>query len=200
MAVSDAMRRKVEALLGAFERREPHQDAQAFWQGRLPHDKPEQSELAEAFDRTGVDLFNRGDAQAALGAFWPNFLLRLELVRREPADRGAIRDFASAEDLMGVACLALGRLEPAETMLSEALTYRRGLFRDDPADAHAAYLYGVALNHMGQLARAKGEVALEQDYMRQARDHLVEVDRTWPRVSFIEVELAQVRERLDEID
>jgi tetratricopeptide (TPR) repeat protein len=199
MAVSDAMRQRAALLLDEFDRRAPGEDAMAFWKGRLPAGEREQSELAEAFDRHGVGLFNRGDTQAALNAFWPNFMLRLEIVTRHPSDRGAIRDFASAEDLIGLACIALGKVTTAEEMLSEALIYRRGLFQDDPSDAHAALLYGVALSHMGRLEQAKKDVAKALDYLRRARDHLVDVDKGWPNVSFIEMELAEVVERLNKI-
>jgi|1186.fasta_scaffold262890_1 tetratricopeptide (TPR) repeat protein len=198
MATGEGTRQAV-LLLEKFARRDPGEPVMAFWDVELPDDEHEQAELAEAFDRHGVELLNRGDAQRALDAFWPNFLLRLSIVRRHPADRGAIRDFASAEDLMGVACIALGKLDIAEKMLSESLTYRRGLFQDDPSDAHAAFLYGAALSHMGRLEHAKGSVAPALAYFSQARDHLFEVDRRWSGVSFIEMELAEVVEWLQAI-
>jgi uncharacterized RDD family membrane protein YckC len=196
MAVSDAMQRRATLLLDEFNRSKPGENSQAFWEDRLPTEEHEQSELAEAFDRHGVALFNRGHTQAALNAFLPNFLLRLKIVTRHPADRGAIRDFASAEDLMGLAFIELNKLSKAEEMLTEALTYRRGLFQDDPSDAHAATLYGVALSHMGRLEQAKGNNAPALTYLTQARDHLVEVNKMWPAVSFIEMELAEVMTRL----
>lgn len=200
MAVGDGMRQRAVLLLEKFARRNPDEPIMAFWDLELPNDEHEQAELAEAFDRHGVELFNRGDPQGALDAFWPNFLLRLSIVHRHPADRGAIRDFASAEDLMGLACIALDKLDVAEQMLSEALTYRRGLFQDDPSDAHAAYLYGAALNHMGRLEHAKGNVVPALGYYRQAREHLFEVDRRWSGVSFIEMELAEAVEWLGAIE
>jgi tetratricopeptide (TPR) repeat protein len=97
---------------------------------------------------------------------------------------------------MGLACIALKKFNTADEMLSEALTYRRGLFEDDPSDAHAAMLYGVALSHMGQLEQAKGNADKARAYMTDARDHLVEVDRVWPGISFIEIELAEAVDRL----
>ncbi len=199
MAVSEGIRQKAVLLLEKFARRDPSDPVMAFWDVELPNDEHEQPELAEAFDRLGVELFNRGDTQDALEAFWPNFLLRLKIVQRHPAERGAIRDFASAEDLMGLAFIALDKLDLAEQMLSEALTYRRGLFEDDPSDAHAAYLYGAALNHMGRLEHAKGNVEPALVYYRQARDHLLEVDRMWSGVSYIEMELAEAVEQLEAI-
>jgi hypothetical protein len=170
-----------------------------FWQGRLPDDEAHRRGLADAFDRIGVDAFNNGNPAGARNAFWPLFLLRLAIVKEHPGDRAAIRDFASSEDLLGLASLSLGNLAPAEEMLSEALSYRRGLSRDDPSDAHAAYLYGVALSHMSQLARAKGDTMAEADWARQARDHLAEVDAAWPGVSLIADELAAVQSRLAEM-
>ena len=195
MAVGDGMRQRAALILEKFARRD-QREPMAFWAVELPDNEREQAQLAEAFDRHGVELFNRGDAQGALDASWPNFLLRLKIVQRQPADRSAIRDFASAEDLMGLACIELDKLDIAEQMLSEALTYRRGLFQDDPSDAHAANLYGAALNHMGRLEHAKGNVAPALAYFSQARDHLLEVDRRWSGVSFIEMELAEAVERL----
>lgn len=201
MAVSDAVRSTALLLLDQFHLRDPAGTAMAFWDAWLPKGKTdaELGELAEAFDRVGVDLFNDDNVQHALDAFWPNFLLRLDLVKRNPQDRGAIRDFASSEDLMGMALIKLGKLNEAEQMLPEALSYRRGLYQDDPTDAHAAMLYGVALGHMGRLERALGNAAEELVFVRQARDHLAKVDATWPDVSFIEMELAEVEERLQEI-
>lgn len=200
MAVSDAMQRRATLLLEEFSRCSPGENSQAFWEDRFPADEREQTELAEAFDRHGVALFNGGDTQAGLTAFWPNFLLRLKVVTRHPTDRGAIRDFASAEDLIGIACIALNKLSAAEDMLTEALSYRRGLFQDDPSDAHAATLYGVALSHMGRLEQAKGNDASALTYLTQARDHLVEVNKMWPGVSFIEMELAEVMTRLKAVE
>jgi tetratricopeptide (TPR) repeat protein len=196
VAVGHVMRQRAVLLLEKFAQRNPSDPVMSFWDVELPNDEHEQAELAEAFDRLGVELFNGGDAQQALEAFWPNFLLRLRIVQRNPADRGAIRDFASAEDLMGLAFIELDKLALAEQMLSEALTYRRGLFQDDPSDAHAAYLYGAALNHMGRLDHAKGNAVPALDYFRQARDHLFEVDKMWSGVSFIEIELAEAVESL----
>jgi tetratricopeptide (TPR) repeat protein len=200
VAVSDEMRQRANLLLEKFARRNSSDPVMAFWDVELPNDEHEEAELAAAFDRLGVELFNRGDTQEALEAFWPNFLLRLKIVKRHPADRGAIRDFASAEDLMGLAFIELDKLDLAEQMLSEALTYRRGLFQDDPSDAHAAYLYGAALNHMGRLEHAKGNVEPAVVYYRQARDHLTEVDRMWSGSSYIEMELAEAMERLEAIE
>jgi tetratricopeptide (TPR) repeat protein len=200
MAVSSAMQQRATLLLNEFNRCNPGENSQAFWEDRFPADEREQIELAEAFDRHGVALFNGGDLQAGLNAFWPNFLLRLKVVTGQPSDRGAIRDFASAEDLIGIACLALNKLSTAEQILTEALTYRRGLFQDDPSDAHAATLYGVALSHMGRLEQAKGSHAQALTYLTQARDHLVEVNKTWPAVSFIEMELAEVMARLKSVE
>ena len=200
MAVSDAMRRRATLLLDEFNRCKPGENSQAFWEDRFPAGEREQTELAEAFDRHGVALFNGGDIQAGLNAFLPNFLLRLKVVTRRPTDRCAIRDFASAEDLIGIACIALNKLSRAEEMLTEALTYRRGLFQDDPSDAHAATLYGVALSHMGRLEQAKGNDAPAFTYLTQARDHLVKVNKRWPAVSFIEMELAEVMARLKSVE
>jgi hypothetical protein len=190
------------ALIDQFRLRDPAEDAMAFWEAWLPKGKTdaELGALADAFDRIGVGLFNQDEIERSLDAFWPNFLLRLDLVKRNPGDRGAIRDFASSEDLMGMALIRLGKLGPAEEMLSEALSYRRGLHRDEPSDAHAAMLYGVALGHMGRLERAKGNAVRERSLTVQARDHLVVVDEAWPSVSFIEMELAEVEQRLLEID
>jgi tetratricopeptide (TPR) repeat protein len=200
MAASEAAHRKATLLLGEFALCKPGEDSHAFWEDRFPAEESKQAELAEAFDLLGVTLFNRGDAQAALTAFWPNFLLRLKVVARHPTDRGAIRDFASAADLIGVACIALDKLPTAAEMLTEALTYRRGLFQDDPSDVHAATLFGVALSHMGRLEQAKGDVAQASNYFRQARDHLLELDKMWPAVSFIEAELAEVMTRLKTLE
>jgi tetratricopeptide (TPR) repeat protein len=200
MAVSDAMQRRATRLLDEFNRCKPGENSQAFWEERFPAEEREQTELAEALDRHGVALFNGGDIQAGLNAFWPNFLLRLKVVTRRPTDRGAIRDFASAEDLIGIACIALNKLSTAEEMLTEALNYRRGLFQDEPSDAHAATLYGVALSHMGKLEQAKGNDAPALTYLTRARDHLVEVNKMWPAVSFIELELAEVMTRLKSVE
>src|SRR3954470_19787777 len=98
------MRQRAVLLLEKFARRNPSEPTMAFWDVELHSDEHEEAELADAFDRHGVELFNGGDPQAALDAFFPNFLLRLKIVQRHPADRDAIRDFASAEDLMGLAC------------------------------------------------------------------------------------------------
>lgn len=199
MAVSEITLQRAASLVREFRQVNRGDDPMTFWEDRLPKEPSAQSELAEAFDRAGVALFNEGKVEDAMDAFWPNFLLRLEIVKRQPADRGAIRDFASAEDLIGLACLELGKITIAEQMLSESLSYRRGLFNDEPTDAHAAYLYGVALNHNGRLQRAKGDKHLELETLKLARAHLIAVDKAWPQVSFIEDELKDVTERLLEV-
>ncbi len=200
-ALTDQEITRIEALalLEQLRSQGPQADRLAFWNGRLSKDEDRQRAFADAFDRLGVEAFNGGDPRRAQDCFFACFVLRLAIVTRYPTDRAAIRDFASAEDLLGIASLELGNLGPAETMLAEALKYRAGLHRDEPSDAHAACLYGVALWHMATLARAKGDPAGESDWAEQARRHLVEVDRSWPNVSFIRDELSTVEKRLREI-
>ncbi len=197
MTDPDAARAEALSLLDRFRARDI--DTTEFWRANLPAEEACRRALAEAFDRIGVEIFNHDDAAGARDAFWPLFLLRLEIVKAHPDDRADIRDFASAEDLLGQALLALGNLGPAEEMFGEALKYRGGLSRDDASDAHAAYLYGVALWHMARLARAKNDAAAELDWVTQARDHLAQVDAAWPGVSFIVDELAETRQRLAEL-
>jgi hypothetical protein len=195
----DKCRIEARSMLDQFLALGATQSTMEFWQGRLPDDEAHQRELADAFDRIGVDAFNNDNPAGARDAFWPLFLLRFAIVKKHPSDRADIRDFASSEDLLGLALLSLGNLGPSEAMLSEALSYRRGLFSDDPADAHAAYLYGVALLPMTQLARAKRDTVAEADWARQARDHLAKVNAAWPGVSLIADELAAVQSRLTEM-
>jgi hypothetical protein len=196
---ADKSRIEAQSMLDQFLTLGVTESTMEFWQGHLPDDEAHQRGLADAFDRIGVDAFNNGNPTGARDAFWPLFLLRLAILKQHPSDRAAIRDFASSEDLLGLALLSLGNLEPSEEMLSEALSYRRGLFSDDSSDAHAAYLYGVALAHMSQLARAKRDPVAEAKWARQARDHLTEVNAAWPGVSLIADELAAVQSRLAEM-
>jgi tetratricopeptide (TPR) repeat protein len=196
MIDSDALRGEALGLLDLFQVEDaPNSD---FWEKRLPTEVDRQRSLAEALDRIGVEAFNDGNTKAARNAFFLLFLLRLALVKREPDSRGALRDFASSEDLLGLATLEMGNLVPAEELLSEALTYRRGLYQDEPTDAHAAYLYGVALWHMARLERAKSSSTRELEWAQQADEHLAKVDASWPGVPFIVHQLAEVRQRLAE--
>jgi hypothetical protein len=195
MAIDGEVRAEAAALMSAFR---GGGSSAEFWPARLPVAPERQEALSWAFDAIGVEAFNAGDAVTARDAFYPMFLLRLELVKRSPSDRAALRDFASAEDLFALALIALGHLKPAEDLLTEALSYRRGLTTDEPEDAHAAYLCGVALNHMARLERAKGDVAATERWLREAETQLVDVDRRWPGISFVVTELADVRASLRE--
>ena len=167
-----------------------------YWADRLPDDEGVCRSLAAAFDPIGIEAYNEGDMTTAWDAFMHLFMLRLKLVKANNESRHDIRDFASAEDLLGRTMLQLGDLESAEQLLAEALSYRQGLYDDDRDDAHAAYLYGLALWHMSWVRKARGETDLELALAIQARDHLVSVDARWPGVSFIVDALADIAERL----
>jgi tetratricopeptide (TPR) repeat protein len=188
-----------ESLLGEWREARGSPGADKFWADRLPRDEGVQQALAGAFDAIGVAAFNDGDAGGARDAFWALFLLRHDIVNRRPTDRAAIRDFATAEDLLGKSLLKLGNPEAANDLLGEALKYRRGLFSDDPADAHAAYLFGVALWRMAELSLAMGRATEELEWARQAREHLTWVDTQWPGISFVAAQRAEVEARLQSI-
>jgi tetratricopeptide (TPR) repeat protein len=132
-------------------------------------------------------------------AFWNLFLLRTKLVEENPASRSHIRDFATAENLLALVHLELGKLEQAENLLMESLSYRQRLHLDEPDDAHAAFLYGLALLHMGRPAAARGEHREEAIWVRRAAQQLTNVDATWPGVSFIVDALVEAKARLDEL-
>ena len=197
--MAESAKSQALALLAKFRGPNTPRKDMSFWQENLPQDDASMRKLALAFDAIGVETFNSGDAAKAQDAFWPLFMLRLALVRENQSDREALHDFATAEDLLGLALVELGNIDPATQMLSEALSYRRVLFQDEPEDAHAAYLYGVALWHMAKLERAKHDTSSEYDWLYQARDHLVTVDQTWPDVPFVHATLADVEARVDEL-
>jgi tetratricopeptide (TPR) repeat protein len=191
-AMSEHDNRQALALIEAFRSANRPRD----WAERLPENEGVCRSLAAAFDPIGSEAYNEGDMTTAYDAFLHLFMLRLKLVKANNESRQDIRDFASAEDLLGRTFLQLGDLETAEQLLGEALSYRQGLYDDDRDDAHAAYLYGLALWHMSGVRKARGEPELELTLANQARDHLVNVDERWPGVSFILDALADINERL----
>ncbi|MDR3375519.1 MAG: hypothetical protein P4L98_17470 [Ancalomicrobiaceae bacterium] len=184
-------------LIAQWHSRDAGEAAVDFWQRQFPTDMRDKSELAEGFDFLGVEAFNAGDLDEAKEAFFALFLLRLAIVRELQDDRAAIGAFASAEDLLGVTLMETGQLSAAEELLGEAFRYREGLWQDAPGDAHAAYLYGVGLAHLGRLEAAKGDAVAARTLLSQAQDHLVEVDVRWPGVSFIGEALGDVTRRLN---
>jgi hypothetical protein len=143
IAMTDTAKSQALALLTKFRASDTQRRNMSFWQENLPQDEMSMRDLAQAFDAIGVETFNSGDAAKAQDALWPLFMLRLAIVRENQNDREALADLATAEDLLGLALVELGNIDPATQMLSEALSYRRGLFQDEPEDAPAAYLYGV---------------------------------------------------------
>jgi tetratricopeptide (TPR) repeat protein len=191
--MSDQDQRQALALIELFRSANRPRN----WAERLPDDEGVCRSLAAAFDPIGIEAYNEGDMTTAYDAFLHLFMLRLKLVKANNESRQDIRDFASAEDLLGRTMLQLGDLETAEQLLGEALSYRQGLYDDDRDDAHAAYLYGLALWHMSWVWKARGDADQELALANQARDHLVKVEERWPGVSFILDALADIDERLN---
>lgn len=152
---------------------------------QLPTDEAALRSAAEALDRIGVQAFNTGMVERAHDAFYLLFVCRLRIVERHPDVRPDIRDFASAEDLLGTVMIDVGNIEAADKLLSEALKYRRSLLQDDPDDAHANYLYGLSLWRMACLCLAKVDLAGEVDFVREASTHMAMVDAKWPGSHFI---------------
>jgi tetratricopeptide (TPR) repeat protein len=190
--MSEQAHRQALALIEAYRAAGRPRD----WSEQLPDDEGVCRPLAAAFDPIGIEAYNKGDMTTAYDAFLHLFMLRLTIVKANNDSRPDIRDFASAEDLLGRTMLQLGDLETAEQLLGEALSYRQGLFEDDRDDAHAAYLYGLALWHMSWVRKARGEHDIELALAKQAREHLTHVDERWPGVSFIVEALADINERL----
>ena len=185
--------RNARELLDEFAQNDG--DQTEFWASRLPTESASQASLADAFDRVGVDAFNTGDLTLARNAFFALFLLRLELVKNAPSNRAAIRDFATAEDLLGLVSLEIGNLDVASQMLTEAHTYRRGLHQDQPEDSHAAWLYAIALWHMARLDRARGNAKAEADWLQQAVQQVSGLNERLPGVSMFVEKLEEIRQR-----
>jgi hypothetical protein len=166
----------------------------------LPTDEADLRSTAEALDAIGVEAYNADMMERAHDAFYLLFMCRLRIVERHPDARGDIRDFASAEDLLGAVMIDLGNIEAADRLVPESLRYRQSLLQDDPSDAHANYLYGLSLWRMARLLLAKKDLAAEADLVRQASAHMAVVDATWPGSHFIEGLRRDVDDRRAEIE
>lgn len=153
---------------------------------QLPTEEAALRSAAESLDRIGVHASNAGLLDRAHDAFFLLFVCRLRIVERHPDVRPDIRDFASAEDLLGTVLIDVGNIEGADKLLSEALKYRQSLLHDDPDDAHANYLYGLSLWRMACLHAAKEDLATEANFVRKASTHMALVDGKWPGSHFIE--------------
>lgn len=162
----------------------------------MPSDEAVLRAVAQALDTIGVEAYNSNNLERAHDAFYLLFVCRLRIVERHPDAREDIRDFASAEDLLGAVMIDLGNIEAAEKLIPESLRYRHGLHQDDPGDAHASYLYGQSLWRMAALSLAKNDLDGEADLVRQASAHMAEVDATWPGSSYIEGLRREVDDRL----
>ncbi|CAN1721061.1 protein of unknown function [Hyphomicrobium sp. 1Nfss2.1] len=171
----------------------------AEWIDRLPTDEANCRALAVAFDRIGVEAYNSDDIDVANDAFWHLFVLRLTLVRENPDSRDDLRDFASAEDLLGQAQLWRGDLVSAERLLREASAYRQGLHSDDETDVHAAYLHGIGLWHLSWVEARKRNFDVEKSLVERARDQLAPLKEQYPGSAYIESACAEVEARLSEI-
>lgn len=171
----------------------------ADWPDRLPDDEETCRALADAFNQIGIEAYNADNVEVANDAFWHLFVLRLSLVRKNPSSRADIRDFASAEDLLGQAVLWRGDLVFAERLFREASDYRQQLHRDDETDVHAAYLHGIGLWHLSWIAARKGEPDAERSLVEQAHAQLASLNERYPSVVFIESSCAEVAARLTEI-
>lgn len=172
----------------------------ADWIDRLPTDEATCRALAVAFDRIGIEAYNSDDIDAANDAFWHLFIMRLTVVRKNPGSREDIRDFASAEDLLGQALLWRGDLASAERLLREASDYRQGLHSDDETDVHAAYLHGIGLWHLSWVEARKGNFDVEKSLVARARDQLVPLREQYPGSVYIESACAEVEARLSKIE
>ncbi len=99
---------------------------------RLPGDEQGLRDLAVVLDKIGIEAYNADGTERAHDAFYLLFLCRLRIVERHPGVRADIRDFASAEDLLGAVMLDVGNIQGAEKLIEESLRYRRSLLDDDP--------------------------------------------------------------------
>ena len=171
----------------------------AEWIDRLPTDEGTCRALAVAFDRIGVEAYNSDDIDVANDAFWHLFVLRLTLVRENPDSRDDLRDFASAEDLLGQALLWRGDLVSAERLIREASDYRQGLHSDDETDVHAAYLHGIGLWHLSWVEARKRNFDVERSLVERARDQLAPLKEQYPGSVYIESACAEVEARLNQI-
>lgn len=166
---------------------------------RLPTDEATCRPLADAFDKIGIKAFNANDYETAKAAFLHLFLLRLSLVRNNPGSRADIRDFASAQDLLGRAAFEAGNYETAAEMFRESCHYREQLHREDEADVHAAYLYGVGLWHLSWVAAIEKNAEEELSLVQQAHDQLAPLNASFPNNTFIAPEFNDVMKRLNKI-
>lgn len=186
-------------FLDRYRERDQTEPAPQFWERQFPLDPTVRVALAEGFDLVGIAAFNAGEIERAKEAFFPLVLLRLAIVRDNRSDRTAIRDFASAEDLLSLTLIETGQLADAAQLLGEALGYREKLARDQPDDAQSAYLYGVALAHMGRLEAAKQDRVAARGWLIRAQEHLKDVVGRWPSIAIIAGELVDVTQRLDRL-
>ena len=171
----------------------------AEWIDRLPTDEGTCRALAVEFDRIGIEAYNSDNIDVANDAFWHLFVLRLTLVRENPDSRDDLRDFASAEDLLGQALLWRGDLVSAERLFREASDYRQGLHSDDETDVHAAYLHGIGLWHLSWVEARKRNFDVERSLVERARDQLAPLKEQHPGSVYIESAFAEVEARLSEI-
>ena len=190
---------RVEAaarLLDRYWERDAAEQAPQFWERQFPLDSSARVALAEGFDHVGIAAFNVKDIERAKEAFFALVLLRLAIVRDNRSDATAIRDFARAEDLLSLALIETGQFDDDAQLLGEALGYREKLAHGSPDDAQSAYLYGVALAHMGRLEAAKQDRVAASGWLIRAQEHLKDVAGRWPGLPIIAGELADVTERL----
>jgi len=171
----------------------------AEWIDRLPTDEGTCRALAVAFDRIGVEAYNSDDIDVANDAFWHLFVLRLTLVRKYPDSRDDLRDFASAEDLLGQALLWRGDLISAARLLREASDYRQRLHSDDETDVHASYLHGIGLWHLSWVEARKRNFDVERSLVERARNQLAPLKEQYSGSVYIEIAYAEVEARLSEI-
>lgn len=196
MTGTDDLEELAQALLAQHRRDGMPED----WATRLPHGFDTQRALATVFDRMGIEAYNGGDLKLAKEALWHNLMLRLQVVRAHPQSRVDIRDFASAQDVLGQVTLSEGQIDVASDLISEALGYREGLSRDDPTDAHAAYLYGLSLWHRAKLERARNDATAERAWITRAKDQLERLNSAIPGIAFVEDGLRHVVTRAGELD
>jgi hypothetical protein len=135
---------------------------------RNPGDAKAQAELARAFNKVGVNLYNQGDLRGSIEFMRREADIYSVLIAREPKQTQWKQRRATSLGLLARGVDMSGDVAGALALLQEALRIEKELAALDPANVEWQRAVSADLNHAGTLEARRGDPAAAAAVMRES--------------------------------